>query len=149
MVGYAFDEQLFAHVRVIDRLRARDHDDVVDRRGRAVLLPVAQHTRDDARLVAVQRLQAETTRREIVLRRVENVPALADIEQEIEGKPLVPERIPDPDGEIRLAIVAGFHHRGREYAPVQAAFPRFPADRKSTRLNSSHSQISYAVFCLK
>src|SRR5688572_31086220 len=27
------------------------------------------------------------------------------------------------------------HHRGR--------------DRKSTRLNSSHSQISYAVFCLK
>src|SRR5688572_6206210 len=26
---------------------------------------------------------------------------------------------------------------------------RDPADRKSTRLNSSHSQISYAVFCLK
>src|SRR2546430_5808763 len=26
---------------------------------------------------------------------------------------------------------------------------REPADRKSTRLNSSHSQISYAVFCLK
>src|SRR2546430_12400503 len=25
----------------------------------------------------------------------------------------------------------------------------FHADRKSTRLNSSHSQISYAVFCLK
>src|SRR2546430_2924834 len=26
---------------------------------------------------------------------------------------------------------------------------RFREDRKSTRLNSSHSQISYAVFCLK
>src|SRR5688572_31495208 len=25
----------------------------------------------------------------------------------------------------------------------------YPEDRKSTRLNSSHSQISYAVFCLK
>src|SRR2546427_5891846 len=25
----------------------------------------------------------------------------------------------------------------------------FQGDRKSTRLNSSHSQISYAVFCLK
>src|SRR2546430_11540838 len=25
----------------------------------------------------------------------------------------------------------------------------WPLDRKSTRLNSSHSQISYAVFCLK
>src|SRR3982750_4963177 len=27
--------------------------------------------------------------------------------------------------------------------------PRGQADRKSTRLNSSHDQISYAVFCLK
>src|SRR2546427_6789831 len=27
--------------------------------------------------------------------------------------------------------------------------PRMREDRKSTRLNSSHSQISYAVFCLK
>src|SRR2546430_8423288 len=27
--------------------------------------------------------------------------------------------------------------------------PVFRRDRKSTRLNSSHSQISYAVFCLK
>src|SRR5688572_14791654 len=26
---------------------------------------------------------------------------------------------------------------------------KLPSDRKSTRLNSSHSQISYAVFCLK
>src|SRR3989475_8505767 len=27
--------------------------------------------------------------------------------------------------------------------------PALATDRKSTRLNSSHSQISYAVFCLK
>src|SRR2546422_6071050 len=27
--------------------------------------------------------------------------------------------------------------------------PTFPRDRKSTRLNSSHGYISYAVFCLK
>src|SRR2546427_7062283 len=33
-------------------------------------------------------------------------------------------------------------------APDRAAEPGWP-DRKSTRLNSSHSQISYAVFCLK
>src|SRR2546430_12947705 len=32
--------------------------------------------------------------------------------------------------------------------PVIARNSR-PPDRKSTRLNSSHSQISYAVFCLK
>src|SRR3712207_6876299 len=28
-------------------------------------------------------------------------------------------------------------------------FGRQPVDRKSTRLNSSHANISYAVFCLK
>src|SRR5438270_9773119 len=32
---------------------------------------------------------------------------------------------------------------------VQYSSTDMPADRKSTRLNSSHSQISYAVFCLK
>src|SRR2546430_6962845 len=33
---------------------------------------------------------------------------------------------------------------------AQAALDAEPnSDRKSTRLNSSHSQISYAVFCLK
>src|SRR2546430_8574791 len=31
----------------------------------------------------------------------------------------------------------------------QGRTSRPPKDRKSTRLNSSHSQISYAVFCLK
>src|SRR2546430_8916849 len=30
-----------------------------------------------------------------------------------------------------------------------STLPRYDLDRKSTRLNSSHSQISYAVFCLK
>src|SRR2546427_8070649 len=36
-------------------------------------------------------------------------------------------------------------------ARVAREHPRAPqrGDRKSTRLNSSHSQISYAVFCLK
>src|SRR2546427_3263055 len=32
---------------------------------------------------------------------------------------------------------------------VPSARPSHRRDRKSTRLNSSHSQISYAVFCLK
>src|SRR5579859_3939644 len=32
---------------------------------------------------------------------------------------------------------------------LEATVERFRLDRKSTRLNSSHSQISYAVFCLK
>src|SRR2546430_11456150 len=32
---------------------------------------------------------------------------------------------------------------------VSLTIPQQTLDRKSTRLNSSHSQISYAVFCLK
>src|SRR2546430_3775053 len=34
-------------------------------------------------------------------------------------------------------------------SPLVSATPLTRPDRKSTRLNSSHSQISYAVFCLK
>src|SRR2546430_7406081 len=38
----------------------------------------------------------------------------------------------------------------REYPPRRIHDPWIrDRDRKSTRLNSSHSQISYAVFCLK
>src|SRR3712207_8439964 len=33
--------------------------------------------------------------------------------------------------------------------PVPTSSPPGSADRKSTRLNSSHANISYAVFCLK
>src|SRR3712207_8656925 len=38
------------------------------------------------------------------------------------------------------------NHTGRNSS---AGWPARPADRKSTRLNSSHANISYAVFCLK
>src|SRR2546430_11548332 len=42
--------------------------------------------------------------------------------------------------------------RGQSDSGIRFACPSAnatPRDRKSTRLNSSHSQISYAVFCLK
>src|SRR6267378_6199012 len=40
--------------------------------------------------------------------------------------------------------------RGRPRDRLRLRFHRHPlADRKSTRLNSSHVEISYAVFCLK
>src|SRR5206468_9068021 len=40
--------------------------------------------------------------------------------------------------------------RGVELALAHLALVQMPlGDRKSTRLNSSHDQISYAVFCLK
>src|SRR2546421_2598146 len=43
---------------------------------------------------------------------------------------------------VRMVVVSSFyHHSTRRIETVR--------DRKSTRLNSSHDQISYAVFCLK
>src|SRR2546421_7916510 len=49
----------------------------------------------------------------------------------------------------RMAAAVGFRDR---FDPKRRQFAH-PAgvvlDRKSTRLNSSHDQISYAVFCLK
>src|SRR2546430_10125666 len=48
---------------------------------------------------------------------------------------------PQAHGELQQPVGAPAH------APQ--ARPRARGDRKSTRLNSSHSQISYAVFCLK
>src|SRR2546430_11494950 len=55
-----------------------------------------------------------------------------------------------PRYKVRIDSVHGgqvesgksFIHPGKDRLPTQR-------DRKSTRLNSSHSQISYAVFCLK
>src|SRR2546427_7809328 len=41
----------------------------------------------------------------------------------------------------------GLTRDARRLASLASASPG--VDRKSTRLNSSHSQISYAVFCLK
>src|SRR2546422_7847564 len=43
----------------------------------------------------------------------------------------------------------GEERNRRERAPRAQAHPTQPTDRKSTRLNSSHGYISYAVFCLK
>src|SRR2546430_7265118 len=40
-------------------------------------------------------------------------------------------------------------HGGDAYAESKGEGLGSTLDRKSTRLNSSHSQISYAVFCLK
>src|SRR5207249_8557756 len=72
-------------------------------------------------------------------------------------------RIDSPGAERELRRTAGARHgrrRGRVSAgpihereptvgPEQEDLADVLADRKSTRLNSSHVSISYAVFCLK
>src|SRR5256885_11023589 len=64
-----------------------------------------------------------------------------------------------PIQDVRVTVYDGKHHSvdSKEVAFVSAGRKAFldalqkaaPIDRKSTRLNSSHLVISYAVFCLK
>src|SRR2546430_5215370 len=66
-----------------------------------------------------------------------------------------------PTNQTAFAVVSGFTNssesatlRSSVCSTVMCVTPKSlnifrPGDRKSTRLNSSHSQISYAVFCLK
>src|SRR2546427_6425962 len=68
------------------------------------------------------------------------VPQGAGIHQEGSG----PRK--EDEGSVPLANVEGPNFG---FPGPNGACPKGQADRKSTRLNSSHSQISYAVFCLK
>src|SRR2546427_5432487 len=58
-------------------------------------------------------------------------------------------------GDFRYALPPNVVHFEQHYlfdalhSNIQPAPSHGHPDRKSTRLNSSHSQISYAVFCLK
>src|SRR5207244_8445647 len=66
--------------------------------------------------------------------------------------PRPPRRPPPPgrtpaDGRAHPRLGRRFLHPPRPLA--HGPLRRRPEDRKSTRLNSSHQIISYAVFCLK
>src|SRR5438034_8539610 len=60
-----------------------------------------------------------------------------------EGAGLAPPRPPKP-----CTICSG-RPKGRPYRDKHGVERTRPLDRKSTRLNSSYTVISYAVFCLK
>src|SRR3712207_6944003 len=57
-------------------------------------------------------------------------------------------RVVVADRGHRLDLLPLRHHLGGA-APLGGRRGRGAEDRKSTRLNSSHANISYAVFCLK
>src|SRR3712207_8877259 len=52
---------------------------------------------------------------------------------------------PTDDPDLDRRILDAYH---RHMDRARARWPTY-GDRKSTRLNSSHANISYAVFCLK
>src|SRR5699024_12120898 len=51
----------------------------------------------------------------------------------------------------RLRLLVHSHPKSRQQflTRISCVCPKRNTDRKSTRLNSSHGSISYAVFCLK
>src|SRR5690625_6474528 len=58
--------------------------------------------------------------------------------------PLVKSYFPD-----RVALMSTVHVGLLQFGTFIPPLVAVPLDRKSTRLNSSHVAISYAVFCLK
>src|SRR3712207_8110088 len=62
----------------------------------------------------------------------------------VENRHLMSRAFPDLMAGMRLRPVDDYGQR-LLHAMVEIA----PEDRKSTRLNSSHANLSYAVFCLK
>src|SRR5258708_18769131 len=56
---------------------------------------------------------------------------------------------PATGDELRHAVALAERAAAADPSVHSGAFPWFLLDRKSTRLNSSHQIISYAVFCLK
>src|SRR5262245_63026221 len=52
-------------------------------------------------------------------------------------------------GFVTLELAVELSHRVHHLLRVLSEMSRLMEDRKSTRLNSSHLGISYAVFCLK
>src|SRR3712207_8321683 len=58
-----------------------------------------------------------------------------------------------PHERAKARLDPGYHNRRpptcRQITPKASRPTDAPTDRKSTRLNSSHANISYAVFCLK
>src|SRR5438445_7957354 len=77
------------------------------------------------------------------------------VRSDLDGKPPRDLAHRPEDREVAVRALDGFVSDG-DHPPVQQGFGQGPVgremeigDRKSTRLNSSHANISYAVFCLK
>src|SRR5256886_4582807 len=65
---------------------------------------------------------------------------------------VMPEQVADFEGRSAVEdehLVAALEERVGKVRAEETSASGDQKDRKSTRLNSSHSQISYAVFCLK
>src|SRR5688572_31330307 len=63
--------------------------------------------------------------------------------------PIFDHRLSGQQSVERVPVIEGQVRDPGDMAKLDVHLYKAIGDRKSTRLNSSHSQISYAVFCLK
>src|SRR3712207_8241463 len=68
---------------------------------------------------------------------------------EVRGQLDLGQRLAGRRDEVPHLAGVGHPRRVAEGGLLGAGVHQAPGDRKSTRLNSSHANISYAVFCLK
>src|SRR2546427_11041448 len=98
----------------------------------------SQRVRQDLSLSDEQAAKLQATEQKFMQQRIGLAQRQRDINEALRGQ-LQPGVAANPDSVRRL--MDGRDRNRAALAQVE--------DRKSTRLNSSHSQISYAVFCLK
>src|SRR2546430_10910745 len=93
-------------------------------------------------IVVAQKIVSKAEGRYVDLAKIHPSPRAANLAAEVDKDPRLVEVILAESRRVvrkRPGVLIVEHRLG---------FVMANADRKSTRLNSSHSQISYAVFCL-
>src|SRR3712207_7795234 len=69
--------------------------------------------------------------------------------QKVKGTKMLVVAITRIDAETDEKPFKQHYNKAKQMEPGEAREAAIDKDRKSTRLNSSHANISYAVFCLK
>src|SRR5690606_39720160 len=115
--------------------------------------PILQGDEGEGRILADAR-EAETENGDDAIDRLLRHEDLLDVANDVEGAAgaRVGGRL-QVDDQVALILVRQKGGRQAHVCPPEAdqqgKIDQHEADRKSTRLNSSHVKISYAVFCLK
>src|SRR5207245_8034534 len=81
-------------------------------------------------------------------------PSIAELERRLrsrgqDSEAVIQRRLANAQAEMAHADEFEYRIINKDFDTAKAELAEIIRDRKSTRLNSSHGSISYAVFCLK